>query len=483
MVLETVADFLARYEVHGGIVVGLSGGADSVCLVYALKHLGCAVTAVHVNHGIRGAEAQRDAEAARAFCQTIDVPFVLCTADAPQVAKVQGLTLEQAARAVRYEALSQVQKAKQAQYIAVAHNLNDQAETVLLRLARGSGLTGLTAMKPVRGQILRPLLTVPRKEIEAFCAQHALSYVTDSTNADPAYARNAVRSRVLPALDAIHPESAANIARCATLLATDADYLAHAARNAFDGIAHVQPQRVALSIPALKALHCALRGRVLRMAIAHSMDFTAPKVAAATMAETETAAKTETTAQTTVSLTMDSSPTDIAQVHIEACYTLCDLQSGRILCLPGGIRVQKSGTELIFFHAHDTAQAQTQPEMVWFSLGEMQMGNQLLHISKVDQMGPRLPATEYLYLPDIRGVCLRHKQSGDYITPLGAPGRKLLKKYLIDKKIPLQQRGQLVVVARGHEILAVLGVTVAQCAAVTDGCNDIYKLALLNNPI
>lgn len=216
-----------------GVVVGLSGGPDSVFLLYALHMLQARMSftlrAVHVHHGIRGAEADRDAAFSEKLCAKLAVPFQAVHVAAPAYAAQHGLSLEEAARILRYEALevARQQLTTPAAWIAVAHHLDDQAETVLHNLVRGAGLRGLAGMENRRNHVIRPLLSIKREDILKWLEQNKIAYVTDSTNADPHYTRNRIRSTVLPELREINPEASAHIAHSAALL-READAYFHA---------------------------------------------------------------------------------------------------------------------------------------------------------------------------------------------------------------------------------------------------------------
>ena len=248
-----------------GVVVGLSGGPDSVFLLYALHTLqarmGFTLRAVHVHHGIRGVEADRDEAFSEKLCAKLDIPFQAVHVAAPAYAAQHGLSLEEAARILRYEALEAARQQltqATAAWIAVAHHLDDQAETVLHNLVRGAGLRGLAGMENRRNHVIRPLLSIKREDILKWLKQYDIPYVTDSTNADPHYTRNRIRSTVLPELREINPEASAHIAHSAALL-READAFFHAlalqyvdahatltvapdSANAIDRDAHTRPQ-------------------------------------------------------------------------------------------------------------------------------------------------------------------------------------------------------------------------------------------------
>ena len=201
------------------IVFGLSGGADSVTLLHCLyslkQELRFDLYAVHVHHGMRGAEADRDRDFAKQLCRDFDVPFDCYTYDVPTLAQEHGKGLEEMGRELRYKAFNEVASRFPCAYIATAHTADDHIETVLLHLCRGCGLHGLTGLPAQRENVIRPLIDCRRSEIEAYCQQCGLSYVTDSTNADDTYTRNRVRHQLIPLLSEIHPNAEQAVLRLA----------------------------------------------------------------------------------------------------------------------------------------------------------------------------------------------------------------------------------------------------------------------------
>lgn len=200
------------------VIAGVSGGADSVTLLHVLCILRdageiAAVEAVHVNHGLRGKESLRDCRFTETLCRQWNVPLSIKTVDVARLAADQGKGVEEMGREVRYAAFEEAARRYPVSRIATAHNADDNAETVLLHICRGSGLHGAAGIPPVRGNIIRPLIACTRLEIEDYCTQNALCFVTDSTNADTAYARNRIRHEVLPQLRALNPQVISAISR------------------------------------------------------------------------------------------------------------------------------------------------------------------------------------------------------------------------------------------------------------------------------
>ncbi len=200
------------------VIAGVSGGADSVALLhllYTLRQEGqlSHLEVVHVNHCLRGEESLRDQRFVEDLCQQLKIPLYVETHDVATLAKQQGKGVEELGRELRYAAFEKAANRFETARIATAHTADDNVETLLLHLCRGSGLHGAAGIPPMRSRIIRPLLTCTRREIEAYCTAHGLSYVTDSTNADLRYARNRVRLEVMPALRAINPQATAALTR------------------------------------------------------------------------------------------------------------------------------------------------------------------------------------------------------------------------------------------------------------------------------
>lgn len=204
MILDKIFRFIkenALLDEKDTVVCGLSGGADSVALLLSMyelrEKLDITVEAVHVNHCLRGEESDRDEEFCRELCQKLGISFNAVSCDVMRLAEQSGMSVEEAARSMRYDVFEKVSCGKK---IATAHNANDNLETVILNLSRGTGIKGLAGIPTVRGNIIRPLLTVTRAEIEEFLRSKSQSYVTDSTNLSDDYTRNKIRHRIVPLL-------------------------------------------------------------------------------------------------------------------------------------------------------------------------------------------------------------------------------------------------------------------------------------------
>lgn len=234
-VRKAVSDY-GMIEAGDSVTVALSGGADSVSLLYTLRELkdelGFSLSACHINHNLRGAESDRDQRFAESLCKKLSVPVSVFSVDVKGTVR-KHQSVEERARELRYEIFERLAREANAK-IATAHNANDNAETVLLNLLRGTGLKGLCGIPPVRDYIIRPLIYTPRTAIEAFCAENGIEYVTDRTNLSTDYTRNKIRLDILPRLAEINPSLIDGIARMTGNLNEDSLYLeglALAAKN------------------------------------------------------------------------------------------------------------------------------------------------------------------------------------------------------------------------------------------------------------
>ena len=241
------------------VTVALSGGADSMALLYALfnlrDQLKITVSAAHFNHRIRGAEAQRDEDFVRATCKKLGVTLFCESADVPDFAKRNKMSLELAARTLRYEFLERVSP----DLIATAHTASDNLETVLLNLTRGTGLKGLCGIPPVRDRFIRPICLCTRGDTEAYCHKNSISFVTDSTNLCDDYTRNKLRHSAVPVLKEINGSAEKTVSRMSAVLTEDCDFIESVAQNEyearlFDGV---------VKLDGFEKLHIAIAKRVI----------------------------------------------------------------------------------------------------------------------------------------------------------------------------------------------------------------------------
>lgn len=269
--LDSVKSAVRRYNMlyaGASVTVALSGGADSVALLHCLLSLrdefDITVSAAHLNHCLRGEESDRDEQFVRELCQSLNVQLACERADVLSVSENEGLSIELAARKVRYEFLERVSDG----LIATAHTASDSIETVLHNMARGTGLKGICGIPPKRDRFIRPLINVTRSEVEQYCEQNGLKYCIDSTNSDEKYTRNHIRHSVVPKLREVNAQAVKNTSLMCEALRDDADFLDSYTAEAVKKI----KKDDGLSVEGLLQLHPAIRSRCVAVAYCERVE-------------------------------------------------------------------------------------------------------------------------------------------------------------------------------------------------------------------
>ncbi|HAJ96556.1 MAG TPA: tRNA lysidine(34) synthetase TilS [Ruminococcus sp.] len=257
---KALSDFLTEHGIHHVLVTcALSGGADSVCLLYCLNavaekfHL--QVSAVHVQHHLRGEESQRDELFCRQLCEKWNIPLQVVPVDVRGLAEKKKISVETSARECRYSVFS----ACECDYVATAHTASDNLETVLFRVARGTALQGLCGIPAIREKFIRPFLNVSRIEIESFLQEKKIAFVNDSTNFSDDYSRNFIRHQIIPAVKKLNPSCEQNCFRMTETISQDADFLELSAQNAYAECFHPESR----SLKFLQNYHPAIRRRLI----------------------------------------------------------------------------------------------------------------------------------------------------------------------------------------------------------------------------
>lgn len=445
--LQKIQNYIRQEHMleHGDrVVVGISGGADSVCLLLVLKALqsayGLKIQAVHVEHGIRGAESVADQRFVQELCREQGVPCVCRQFDVPEYAAVHGLSVEEAGRRLRYETFEQIAGAQEHTRIAVAHNRNDQAETVLWNLIRGSGIRGMCGIPPVRGRVIRPLMCVERKEIEDYLEKQGQVYRTDSTNQNVEYTRNVIRHQVLPVLCAQNDQAVAHIAQNAQKLRVLSEHIRKQKEALWDRWVH--PEGGGYRID------CAL------------------------YQETDTAIAEELIYQTIVAAA--GSARDIGSVHVERVAELFGAQVGKRCDLPNqlcGIREYDS----VCIHWR---MAESASKMKPVSLSEAPEFTARTKDRR--ELPDRITKKKYTKCIDYDKIenrlCVRTRRNGDYFVINSAGQTQKLKQYFINEKIPKQLRDEVLLVADGSHIVWIVGYRMSAYYYVTEATKKVLEI-------
>lgn len=454
-----------------GVVLGVSGGADSVCLLFALYRLRMELEirlyVVHVNHGIRE-DAAGDAAYVESLCRQLEVPFTLVEQDVETLARQGGCSTEEAGRQVRYEAFFAEMQRRQAQKIAVAHNAGDRAETMLFHLFRGSGLTGMGSIRPVRGQIVRPLLGLERQEIEEYLSQGRIAYCRDSTNDTDAYTRNRIRRHILPyAQREICGGVTAHLCRTADIFAEIEDYMEERIRSARELC--VASESVPGEPSATDAgnsesrvllIHCAAFG-TLHVAIQRGLI---------------------------LSLLKELSPArkDMGYSQVQQVWELCVRPGNRELHLPQGIGAMRCYDRVILERHHrEKESAFAVSVLVPRKLGESftcQVPGGVLHLQRLGKKSMNLLENRYTKWLDCDRIEelleWRTRRTGDYlmIRTRSGIGRKTIKNLFIDQKVPRQERDAIPLLAHGSHVLWVAGGRICESCKTDDDTEEVLRV-------
>ena len=423
---RALAAIQARHmlEAGDGVVLGLSGGADSVALLHVLLALrsmfGLRLFAVHVHHGLRGADADVDEAFCRALCMRCGVAYDCVRVDAAAFAQENGLTVEEAGRILRYDAFEAARQACRAQKIAVAHHMNDNAETVLMRLMRGTGTMGLGGIPPVRGAVIRPFIDVPRAEIEAYCAANGYESREDATNADERFTRNKIRQTILPMLAReLNPSVTEALARTAQLAAEEDEALDMLAKRALSECAAGEG---ALSVSALAAQPVALQRRVVRAMLAERMGLK-----------------------------------DIHLAHVTDILALCGKQTGKMVNLPSGWVAERSYDTLRFIKQNQPTEAFSAALLMCEEVRLPTLGQAVLlaDVETARKNATKLCTKRIDYDKIEKNLQVRTRLPGDVIALPG--GTKKLKKHWIDSKTPREMRENAILVCDGGSVVWIVG--------------------------
>jgi len=420
------------------VLAALSGGSDSVCLLLLLcelkKDIHFELSAMYLDHMIRGEESEEDGRFAEALCKRMNVPFYLEKRQVPTFAKEHGLSLEEAARILRYEALRDIAKEISSDTkIAVAHNLQDQCETILFRLARGTGPKGMAGMKPVDGDIIRPILFADKESILEYLSLNNQDYRTDKTNDDEAYSRNRIRKNIIPELLKLNSSALSHMGKLTRQmdeLVEDLELRAreYARKNMEDTVAGLLLKTEGLlEAPEL------FKTAVVREFIKAS----------------------------------GQSLKDISSLHYEKMVLLISGETGKSLDLPNRVKISKTYEGLLL-------KIDEEEDAFDNSLGEIKTS--LFPYEK----GMSLPTnfyTKWFDYDKIKGaVSLRTRENGDYIIIHPDGSKKKLKEWLIHEKIPRELRDNLPLVAADNEVLWIVGHRTGEGARISPETRTVLQV-------
>ena len=448
------------------IVVGLSGGPDSICLLDMLCRMReeeeLTITAVHIHHGIRGTTADRDEVFSKEYCEQRGVPYYCFHEAVEERAKQEKISVEEAGRLCRYEKMEEVRVNTGSDVIAVGHHKNDQAETILFHLVRGSGLEGLCGILPKRDIIIRPLLCMTREEILSYLSDNHLPYQIDETNLEMLYTRNKIRNQWIPMLEAVNKEAVSHIDKTASLLSEAVDFIKEERDKIYGNCVTEREDRFVIEREVLEKQHSYIQSEVLKKALT---SFIEKKVG-----QGKTGGK------------------DILSVHIEQLKQLFHGETGKELHLPKGILAKNTyGTVELCMNENDFVIKQPKNLFCYKILAEdlnihkpikefelIELGHKIKFqikelsapLESEEKIAQIISKDTYKKMFDYDkikgGLQLRTRMSSDKIIWNKKGQTKSLKRYFIDEKIPREERDRIPVLADEEGILWLIGYRIGE---------------------
>ena len=445
-------------EPGSSVVAGVSGGADSVCLLRLLcdirEEQALRVTAVHIHHGIRGQEAQEDMEYVEKLCREWRVDLHCFLLDIPALAAEQKISEEEAGRNERYRILEEVRRATGSDWIAVAHHMDDLAETVLMNLLRGSGMKGVSGIRAKRDRIIRPLLCVRRREIEMWLREQGIVWRTDHTNLDNDYFRNRIRNCLIPELTKEYNEKAVeHIAGLAADLQQADAYFAEQARRLLEPVQSGKKETE--------------NGRdaSLKEKISNALSEGGVCIPAGVLADAYPVVGAYLVRSSLERLGCGLK--DVGRVHIESLLELAKKPGCAGFSFPGGIRADTEYGSIFL------SRRKEEQKHVRFCI------TLRIFLRDKEKKVPQSGCINWFDYDKINGtVQLRGRRTGDVICVEAGGRRKKLKDYLIDARMPVRMRNRWPLLASGNRIIWVPGWRIGEDFRVDEGTRLILEARL-----
>lgn len=453
------------------VLVAVSGGPDSTALISFLMGLGqelsLTLNAFHLDHRFRPS-SDREAQAVMNMMDGLGVECTVKAFDVPEYAKNNKLSLELAARRIRYRMLEETAAAQAANRVALGHQADDQVETFLWRLIRGSGFTGLSGIPPVRGIFIRPLLNVSRLEIEAYLKEKKLAFISDPSNLDVAITRNRVRHDLLPHLEAYNPLVKQVILNAVELIREDEKFLNEVVEESWEEIAETSAKSVRLPVEALLGLPLSLRRRLLRRAVGEVQgDLEAM--------EFKHVALLEEALRGQAPFRVDLPGELVGRVRYGALTISRTAEvhpSGfrpMTLAIPGRTEVSDFGIALQTDLLKPAQVKDLAPSPAEFPV--------LAQVSRSREQGEEQSWEALLDAATIKGpVKIRTRAIGDKFRPLGMKDKKKIQDFLVDEKVPCEGRDKVLILEAEGNIMAVIGYRIDDRHKVTDATKRVLHI-------
>ena len=461
---KKVKDFIEQYKMVNDqekIIIGVSGGADSVCLLFALKKLkekrDFTFEVVHVNHGLRGESANRDEAFVREYCEKLDVPCHTFCVNVKEMAAREKLSIEEAGRMLRRQTFEKVMKETGSNKVALGHHQNDNAETLLMNLARGSGIRGVSGIKPVSGYYIRPLLCLTRDEIEEYLEEEEIAFCVDETNEENRFIRNRIRNVVVPNLEKVNSKAVIHMNETMNQLNEIESFLEMKVEEVFSQVVYLKDssahrsnnqggqgtEKVEASRYCIQEKDFIIQPLVIQKAIIK-------KVMERASGEKK----------------------DISRVHVDQVFQLFNKQVGKQINLPYGLIGMRDVEEVFIVHKGDALKAngisvlkeKKEVEIKIPGITEVPTYNIAIECRWIPEEECNFYQPSHsVYTKAIdydiikNGLFLRTREAGDRITVDRQGSRQKLKSYFINEKIPQSKRDNIPLLVDGKEVVWVVG--------------------------
>jgi len=433
------------------ITVAVSGGPDSMAMLTIIKEFAPSmdlhISAAHLNHRIRP-EAENEAALVSDYCEELDIPLRIGESNVPTEAESSGKGLEETARELRYSFLTEAAKHFAADSVALGHNLNDQAETVLHHVIRGSGITGLAGIQPRRGIFIRPLLCCGRDEIEEYIEENEIPFAVDRSNFDESYLRNRIRNSLLPDLEAdYNPSISDSLAR----LAENISEMITSAKDGISSLITLQMKDDAVSIPMER--------------VNNLSDFNIYMLTDAVLEK------------------FFNVHQDILKCHFDAVKSLIrNSTSGKGITLPHGITIQRDQVSLRFYREEKETTMEPEPFRIpaegIYTLPDWDFKAAVRRVGPAERSSLK-STPDQAYLANIEfPLVIRTRNQGDRIQPFGMNGTRKLSDIMIDRKVPLNSRDTLPVIEDAAGIVWVPGLVTSERTRVTGKSERVIRIKL-----
>lgn len=480
-----VQDFICQHRLftpHETIIVAVSGGADSVCMLYLLnelrQHLDLHLHIAHLNHQLRANESEVDSQYVKKLAEQLNIPATISSKDVLAHRVNQNCSLEEAARELRYMFLYQVAREVGAKKIAIGHTLDDNVETIIMHILRGTGLSGLKGLSPCSplpfaenasplfnnptGQrqhdllIVRPLLNITREETECYCRKHQFAPRIDSSNLSLSFYRNRIRLELIPILEQYNPGIKNSLLKLADIAQADMDFVEDQSIKAFTNVSQLKDGKIFLNKARMGELPVALQREVIRFAVAG----------------------------------IRGSLKDISLDHVEAVRSLLSKPVGKKFSLQYRFTCYSEYDDIVITDKEETDFCRELPALSLLNIPgetilygwrvEASICNKLIDSERLQQIKKQDSFAADLDL-NITGreLYVRHRQPAEKFQPLGMKSEKSLQDFMVDLKIPAAQRNLVPLVCSSEQIFWIVGYRIDERAKVTTDTRNILHLEFL----